>query len=193
MPRSIEFNEEEVLQKAMILFWEKGYHDTSIKDLIQALGISNASIYNSFGGKKELFNRALEYYRETNFHGMSQFIRSQQEVRTGLTMVFEKIIQDDHHDEACKGCFIVNTSTELIPTDPLIQEVLDKHRARIEKVFYDFLQRGVEDGQIAETKDIQVIARLLYTLMTGLRVLGKSKPPPEEAMTLVKTVLSILD
>ncbi len=193
MPRSIEFDEEEVLKKAMTLFWEKGYYDTSIKDLIQALGISNASIYNSFGGKKQLFNRALDYYRETNFQGLSDFIRSQKEVKQGLIMIFNKIIQDDKNDPDCKGCFIVNTSTELIPADPAIQGVVDAHKERIEKVFYDFLLRGVKEGQIAETKDIQVISRLLYTLMTGLRVLGKSKPSPEEAMASVKAVLSLLD
>lgn len=193
MPRSIEFNEEEVLRNAMLLFWEKGYYDTSIKDLIQALGISNASIYNSFGGKKQLFNRALAYYRETNFQGLRHFIQSQKDVSKGLTMFFEKIIQDDKNDEDCKGCFIVNTSTELIPTDPAIQIVIEKYREKIEKLFYDFLQMGVETGQIAKTKDIKVISRLLYTFMTGLRVLGKSKPSPSAAMASVKAVLSLLD
>lgn len=132
--RRKEFDEAEVLKKAMILFWKKGYNETSIKDLIQFLGISNASIYNIFGGKKELFNRAIDFYRTSNVKGLSHFISTQQDVRQGLKMVFEKIIQDDNEEDDRKGCFIVNT-TELIPNDPEIQIVLDQHKLINRKIF----------------------------------------------------------
>ena len=59
MPRTKQFNEEEILKKAMELFWEKGFHATSIQDLVAHLGINRASLYDTFGGKEELFKKAF--------------------------------------------------------------------------------------------------------------------------------------
>lgn len=176
-----------------MLFWEKGYYDTSLKDLIAFLGISNASIYHTFGGKKQLFNKAFAYYRSMQAEGLAQFLGTQTDIRAGLIQVFQKIITDDREDEACKGCFIVNTSTELIPADPHIQAVVKSHQDSIEEIFLNFLKSGVDSGQIASDKNLVVMARLLYTLMTGLRVIGKSKPDPEESTASVEAVLSLLD
>ena len=193
MPRAKQFDEEEILQMAMMLFWEKGYYDTSIKDLIAHLGISNASIYHSFGGKKQLFYKAFAYYRHSQTEGLKQFLSTQKDVRVGLTQAFQKIVYDDCTDDACKGCFIVNTSTELIPSDPAIQSVIATHQKRIESIFFDFLQVGIEAGQISSEKNTVMISQLLYTLMTGLRVVGKTKPNPDDLMASVKAVLSLLD
>ena len=193
MPRAKAFDEEEILRKAMMLFWQKGYHDTSIKDLIAYLGISNASIYNAFGGKKQLFIKAISCYQDFHFNGLKAFLESHKEVKSGLVIVFDKLIVDDHEDEACKGCFIVNTTTELIPADPEIQQILERHKEKFEQLFLDYLRAGVENGQISEKINITVIAPLLYTLMTGLRVLGKTKPNPEESRASVQAVLSLLD
>ncbi len=193
MPRPKAFDEEEILQKAMLLFWKKGYHDTSIKDLIDFLGISNASIYNTFGGKKQLFNRAVACYRSTNHNGLKNFMTTQKDVRKGLIKIFQKIVTDDQNDQDCKGCFIVNTTTELLPADATLQKALSAHKAEMEKLFYDFLKMGVQTGQISKDKNIKTLSKVLYTLMTGLRVLSKTNPQPKELMTSVKTVLSLLD
>lgn len=193
MPREKQFEEEEVLQKAMLLFWKKGYHDTSLKALIAALGISNASIYNTFGGKRQLFDRAFARYRTANFLGMQQFLHSQKNVREGLRAVFQKIIRDDHADSDGKGCFVVNSTTELIPADPDFRFLLTDHQQNTEQVFVDFLRMGVEMGQIPAEKNLPVIANLLYTVMTGLRVIGKTRPDPKESMLAVEVVLLLLD
>ncbi|MEM6348031.1 MAG: TetR/AcrR family transcriptional regulator [Bacteroidota bacterium] len=193
MPRALEFDEEEILKKAMILFWQKGYHDTSIKDLIDFLGISNASIYNTFGGKKQLFERAFALYRNSNYEGLKQFLNTQRDVRQGLKRVFHKIITDDSNDPDCKGCFIVNTTAELVPHDLSIQKAVEQNKLKNEKLFFDFLQKGADAGQIAASKDLNMIAHLLYTFMMGLRVVGKTKPDQAELMASVEGILAILD
>ncbi|MEL6975424.1 MAG: helix-turn-helix domain-containing protein, partial [Bacteroidota bacterium] len=72
MPRTKQFDEKEVLKKAMELFWEKGFHATSIQDLVSHLGINRASLYDTFGGKDELFNTAFESYR----HQAGDFLKT---------------------------------------------------------------------------------------------------------------------
>lgn len=193
MPRVKQFDQEEVLQKAMLLFWKQGYHDTSIDELVKFLGINRASLYDTFGGKKKLYEKALESYRTQNYQGMHAFLQSQENVKEGLRQVFQKITYDDYADEDCKGCFIVNTTTELLPADSDLQAVIEQHGQLVEQAFVDFLQKGVERGQISKDKDLKTLASLLYTLMTGLRVVGKTKPEVAVSMAAVDAVLSLLE
>ncbi|MEL6253631.1 MAG: TetR/AcrR family transcriptional regulator [Bacteroidota bacterium] len=194
MPRTKQFDEEEILKKAMMLFWKKGFYDTSIKDLIDFLGISNASIYNTFkGGKEELFKRAFQLYRDSNLQGFKAFLESQADVRQGLRMAFAKIIHDDHVDEDCKACFVVNTSIELIPINNELHNSINQYKEVIVGLFYNFLQKGVQSGQISEQKDLDTLANLYYTFMMGLRVDGKTQPDPKESMGKVELMLSLLD
>ena len=64
MGRSKEFDEKEALQKAMLIFWEQGYEKTSINDLVEGIGIHRKSLYDTFGGKHELFLKVIENYNE---------------------------------------------------------------------------------------------------------------------------------
>ena len=73
MPRVKSFDEKEVLDKAIHLFWKQGYTATSIQDLVTHLGINRASLYDTFGDKEELFKKAFEQYRKTSFDGLTQF------------------------------------------------------------------------------------------------------------------------
>ena len=72
MARKIEFDRDEALKKSMILFWEKGYENTSMQDLVTTLEINRFSIYNTYGDKKALFHQALEYYRTHIFEMLNQ-------------------------------------------------------------------------------------------------------------------------
>ncbi len=192
MPKTKLFNEEEVLEKAMLLFWKKGYHDTSIADLLQHLEISRSSLYDTFGGKKRLFHRALKMYQTAYFDGLPQFLSTQANVYEGLKLVFEKVIDDDCTDADRKGCLIVNTTTELLPNDVELQKVIVAHNAKVERTFLKFLQFGVDSGEIDGNKDIQTIAKLLYALLSGLRVLGKTKSDKVDLMNSVEAALSLL-
>lgn len=193
MPRAKQFDETEVLHKAMELFWKKGYHDTSITDLIACLGISNASIYNTFGGKKQLFDRAFQHYRSTSLEGLENFLISQTDVREGLRMIFSRIIAEDLNDADVKGCFVVNSTTELLPQDTQLQTIIAQYKEDMLASFYDFLKKGVEHGQISAEKDIHTISRLLFTLMMGLRVEGKMQANAAESQASIEAVLGLLD
>ncbi len=192
MPKVKLFDQNEVLEKAMLLFWERGYYDTSVQDLVDYLGISRSSLYDTFGGKKQLYYSAFELYRRSNREGLVDFLRTQEDVKVGLRMAFEKLVSDDFADPACKGCFIVNTSTELLPLDDKLKEDIAAHKEAMESILRDFLQKGVDAGQISSDKDLLTLARVIYVTMTGLRVLGKTRPHPEESMAAVDAVMLLL-
>ncbi|MEM9984552.1 MAG: TetR/AcrR family transcriptional regulator [Bacteroidota bacterium] len=193
MPRNKLFDEEKALDQAMVLFWKKGYHETSITDLIEALGISNASIYHSFKGKRQLFDRAFERYRQRSLAGVQAFIQTQTNVKAGLRLIFQRIIQDDLLDPQGKGCMVVNTTTELLPDDEAMRRVVEQYRADVISTFYAFLQQGVAWGQVSGDKSLITIANLLFTYMMGLRVADKIKPDEASANASLEALLSLLD
>lgn len=193
MPRVKQFNEEEVLKKAMEVFWKKGFYATSMQELVAGMGINRASLYDTFGSKEELFDRAFKLYREDNQAKIRAFLFSQKPVQKGILMLFEKAIDNALQDPDAKGCFVVNATTELVSKDCNLQTVLSKNRLDFEQLFYDYLQEGVSRGEIAPDKDLKSIASLIFTLYNGLMVLTKVNPNKTELMAAVRAGLHVLD
>lgn len=173
MPRVKLFDEKEVLQKAMELFWKRGYNATSIQDLVTHLGINRASIYDTYGGKRELFEKAFLLYREEGKERVEGFFATQPAVKQGLKNLFEMAINESLNDCDRKGCFVVNSITELVPDDEAIRPELIAHKEMMENIFFNYLQTGVENGEISKDKNLKIIAGLLFTFYSGVKVVGK--------------------
>lgn len=193
MPRTKQFNEEEVLNKAMELFWRKGFHATSIQDLVDFLGINRASIYDTYGGKSALFDKAFQNYREINFESLRTLLLAEPDVKKGFRKLFQLAIEDTRTDALRKGCFVVNTITELVPGDPVLLDKLKLNSANAEQLFTSYIQKGIEQGNIDASKNAKAIAFTLFTLFNGLRVLAKVEQNSQKLTEMVDTGLSILD
>lgn len=193
MPRVKLFKEEEVLEKAVELFWKKGYGDTSMQDLVDYLGINRASLYDTFGGKQALFKKALTQYRLVNNKMISAFLSNQTSVKEGLLKLFELPINASFNKGEVRGCFIVNTITELITKDEEIQTILVESKNDFEDLFYEFLKKGLENGEIAEDKDLKYLSSFLYTLLNGVLVIAKVNPDKKYLLSIVETGLAALD
>lgn len=193
MPRVKLFDENEVLTKAMNLFWKQGYSATSVQDLVNHLGINRASLYDTFGGKDELFKKSFRLYRKINLEGVIHFFESRPNVKVGFSELFDIAIQEDVLDKDNKGCFVVNTTTELIPNDESLLKILEKNKRDFEKVFYNYLKKGQESGQLNTTKDLKSLATLFYTIYNGIRVVSKTRPNKKETSNSIKLALSLLD
>jgi TetR/AcrR family transcriptional repressor of nem operon len=193
MPRAKSFNEEDVLYKAMSLFWKKGYHATSMQDLVTYLGINRASLYDTFGGKKNLFDKSLELYCFSNKDATLQFLKDQVSVKDGIRKLFEISIIKATSDTDKKGCFVVNSTTEMIPKDADVKAIVSNNKDNFESIFYNFLLTGQESGEISKDKDLIVIATLIYTLFSGISVIAKVEPKQKDLLSTVDLVLSLLD
>ena len=193
MPRVKLFDEQEILEKAMELFWKKGYYATSIQDLVDHLGINRASLYDTYGGKKELFYKAFQYYRTTNTQALRKFLNAYDDVREGLRNLFRMAIEESRLDKDLKGCFVVNTTTELVPNDSNALQVLCENKSTLEQLFFDHLSSGVQKGQISEQKDLKAIVSILFTYYSGLRIITKVNIDEQELYNSVDTLLSLLD
>lgn len=193
MPRVKLFKEEEALQKAIQLFSMKGYHATSMQDLVDTLGINRASLYDTFGSKEALFEKAFALYKKENRQRIVHFLEQQPSVKEGISKLFEYAVEESVFDKEAKGCLAVNTTTELIPGDHNICSQLSENKADFEKIFYDYLISGIEKGEISKDKDVKALAAFLFTFYNGLKVVGKINPNKKELMASVKAGLAVLD
>jgi len=193
MPRVKTFDKQKVLEQAMELFWEKGYAATSIQDLVSHLGINRASLYDTYGGKEELFRKSFTHYRKNGIERMTSFFANQPDVRKGFKILFEEAIEEAVQDPARKGCFAVNTATELIPGEEGVAKALLENKHALEELFSNYLKQGEESGQLKSGKDWEVIASMLYTYFNGLRVITKIEQNSTKQKQTVAIALSLLD
>ena len=193
MPRVKKFNEEETLNKAMCLFWRNGFHATSMQDLVDYLGINRASIYDTYGGKKELFDKAFAHYQAVNRRELQAFLKSQKNVKEGFRKLFERGISEAACDTERKGCFVINVTTELVPNEKEILTVIQENKKFMTATFEDFLKSGVISGEISKNKDVKNLASLLHTFYNGIKVVSKTDANETELLTSVDTVLTLLD
>ena len=192
MPRVKLFDENEVLIKAMNLFWRQGYSATSVQDLVSHLGINRASIYDTFGDKDKLFKKSFQLYRKQSSEGLMQFFENKQNVKIGFSELFKNAIQEAVNDKERKGCFVVNTITELIPNDESLNEVLEINKQDFINIFFEYLNKGKESGQLKTTQDLKSLATLFYTLYNGIRVVSKVRPNKKELTDSINVALSLL-
>lgn len=193
MPRVKRFDPDEVLEKAMNIFWEKGYHATSMQDLVDNLGINRASIYDTYGSKSELFEQTLKKYQKENAKRIADFLYQYINVREGLYYLFEMVINESCQEGPSKGCFVINTISELANSDDDLSKQMYLNKEEFEQIYFNYLQYGVNQGQISPYKDIKAIASYLYTLQGGLKVISKVQKNKEELLKTISTGLSVLD
>lgn len=193
MPRTKQFDEKEVLNKAMELFWEKGFHATSIQDLVSHLGINRASLYDTFGGKEELFSRSFQEYRKASGDMVKGLLAGKASVKDGFEKLFDYAIEEAVKDDNRKGCFVVNTTTELIPGDSNIHSILRDNMDNVGELFAAYIQKGIDRGEIDSSKNAKEIGLMLFAFYNGFRVVSKIDTDPKKLKRMVKTALSVLD
>lgn len=173
MARPQEFDTGEALHKAMSVFWHKGYEGTSLVDLLNATGLSKSSLYNTFGGKHELFLAAFDSYRLERVREMD-LILNQGLAREAIEAFFRMILADAEAPEFCRGCMSINQAVEMAPRDPEVRKRVQTDFQSIEDALANTVVRGRKDGSIKSTKNERDIAQLLVVAFPGLQVLVRA-------------------
>ncbi|PFZ92282.1 TetR/AcrR family transcriptional regulator [Bacillus wiedmannii] len=191
MGRKISFNKEHALNKAMHLFWEKGYDATYISDLIEKMGISRSTLYDSFGDKDALFKLVLEHYK--NYGSQKrQLLFSGINTKASLKSFFYQHIEKCYSDDIPKGCMITNSSLLIGQIDPTIEEILINNFNELEKVFKQVIEEGKKKGEISQEADTELVAYSLLSLNHSLNLMSKYKKEKNLAYHLVNKTIADL-
>src|SRR5436305_15048332 len=113
MARQKEFNRDEVLHKAMEVFWTRGYERASIQDLVKHMGINRQSIYDTFGNKHTLFLQALDRYREIQSRKVFAVLERPGSMKKNLRQLFEEAVARSLSAEARRGWYVDKSMSEL--------------------------------------------------------------------------------
>ncbi|MER5625767.1 TetR/AcrR family transcriptional regulator [Streptosporangium sp. NPDC002544] len=191
MARTKEFDPDAVLQRAMELFWEKGYEATSMTDLVEHLGIGRASLYATFGGKRELYLKAYDRYLE-NGVDFVDLLSQPGPVLPAVRALVERYAEEAAQDELRRGCLVVNTAVELAPHDQTLARRVEASWDFVEATLTSALARARAQGELAAEKNPRALARFLLTLMQGMRVIGKGSRDPARLRDTAEQALSVL-
>ena len=172
--RPKNFDETEALERAMDLFWRRGYKGAGISELLDHIGISRQSLYDTFGSKRDLFLRVLVHYRTT------QLARALETLQAGsgsnLDNVKEVLLffRTLGEDAECRGCLVANSLIEFGPSeDAEITDLLRDALTRLEHGFQSALEAAQKEGELAATKSPRQIARALTNAVVGMAVTGR--------------------
>jgi len=193
MARAKDFDENEVLDKAICLFWHKGYNGTSMQDLVDGLNISRSSIYDTYTDKRTLYLKALTHYQETAGARLTEVLSSTKPAKAKLKELLELVINDLLSDKQHKGCFMVNAEVELAALDEKVKEIVCKNERHIEETFRHVIHEGQKSKEIKSKKDATILARFLLNTVKGIRVSAKSSTDKAMFNEIIKTSLSVLD
>jgi TetR/AcrR family transcriptional repressor of nem operon len=193
MARTKDFDEDEVLKKAMNLFWHKGYNGTSMQDLVDGLGISRSSMYDTFGDKHTLFIRALENYKQMATTEMKAIVDNAPSAKAAIRRMFELTVNELLSDDQHKGCFLVNAGVEMAPHDAEVNKMLCDNDRQLEKYFNEAIRKGQDSGEISNEQSSHALAQFILNSIKGMRVTAKSAADKKVFRDIVEVTMKVLD
>jgi TetR/AcrR family transcriptional repressor of nem operon len=190
MARPKQFEPDVAVERAMEVFWRKGYARTTPQDLVEELGIGKGSLYHTFKSKHALFTRALRHYQDTHAVTFIEMLERPGPARERLRGALEALIEMDLGGPDRRGCLAVNTAAELAGVDADATDAVRRMFDRTESAFQSVIEEGRRSGEIASDRDPRALASLLLNTVVGMRVIGKSADGPDR---LRRTVDALLD
>jgi TetR/AcrR family transcriptional regulator, transcriptional repressor for nem operon len=173
MARPKEFDRDVAVERAMSIFWSKGYAATSTDDLLQAMEIGRQSMYDTFGDKRRLYVEALERYQLESVAGHIRRLRSIASPLAGIEALLVGVISSDRTTRE-KGCMGVGAICEFGNADTKLAELRVKSGGLLHKALVERLRDAQAAGEIGESVDIERAARFVGTTMFGLQVAAKA-------------------
>ena len=193
MARTKEFNEDQALDKAIEIFWHKGYNGTSAQDLVTHLGLSRSSLYDTFGDKQKLFAQSLQRYQKNAQKQIVELFDQSANIKETLHDIFKQAVIESLEDRITKGCFMVNSSVELAMHDEEIAKIVKNNSQVMEQVFTKTVQKGQDSGDISKANSSKVLARFIFNNYSGIRVLARSGERDKQVYDdIVKALFSML-
>jgi TetR/AcrR family transcriptional regulator, transcriptional repressor for nem operon len=172
VPRPREYDEVALLDNAMETFWSLGYERTSMEQLVATSGVNRASIYAAYENKRDLFLAGLQRYLDSIVEGNIRRLMEVSPASEAVRRFFVDIVNGPP-ERLRRGCLLINSAVQLGTTDPDAAALIRRAFARVERCIRDRLVEARDAGDTADGLDPTARARLLMTVLQGLRVMGR--------------------
>ncbi len=186
------FETEDVLDRAMGVFWQRGYEATSIQDLVAATGLNRGSLYATFRDKKQLFLAVLAYYAERVGSPLIATL-ADPDPRHAIERMFAAILQRTSDPTQPRGCLITNTALECPGSGDEINRTIATWISHQEAALYQVLLRAQATGALPRTQDCRALARFFVGVAQGLNVMHKAMADPAVLQDMVHMAMQVWD
>jgi TetR/AcrR family transcriptional regulator, transcriptional repressor for nem operon len=191
--RPREFDLDEVVERAGQVFWQQGYHATSVESLCQATGLFRASLYGAFGDKHGVLIAAFDRYADNVVARVDATLKQPGSARARIREALRFYTELSPDLAVRRGCLITNTVLEMLPGDTSLRPHLEAALGRIAALYAGAIARGQEAGEFDASVDPNAAARFMLCTIQGLRVLGKTHLGSAELADIVELALRALD
>ena len=182
------FDMDEALEKALKIFWARGYEGTSIAELTETLGVNKPSLYAAFGNKEELFYKALLRYASGPVAFVNDVLKEPTARKVAETFLFRaaEFLTDPQHP---KGCMIVQGALSSGESADLVRNILIKFRKSYEDQLAERFTKAISDGDLSSKANPKCLAKYLATIHQGMSVQATSGATKDELLDVANIAL----
>jgi TetR/AcrR family transcriptional repressor of nem operon len=189
--KPLSFDRDEVLAKAMELFWKNGFQNTGMSELLDHMGIQRQSFYNTFGSKEKIFIEAMALYARTMAREITAVLNQPdnpiKNVLQVLAMMREMVV-----GAHASGCLLGNSIAEFGLNNPEISALLKEKIGQLAKAFTRAFTQAIEQGLLPKTKDPSALAHSLIAMIQGMALLSKLGYTDEMLSDVMKTAEELI-
>lgn len=195
MGRHKEFDQDVAVDKAMELFWTRGYEAVSVQDLCSGLGINRGSLYDTFGDKLELFLICLDRFRDRMDEELYYILKEETDSpKEQLGRFFAKVIGISLNNASLhRGCLMANTTLGPAAYEPQVASRVDAYSLNVETLLFQLLMRAQKNRRLKSKHTPRELARFLLNTKQGLHVLSRTCSDRTVLDDAVKVALSLIE
>lgn len=194
MPRTRSHTPTDLSQAALKVFWQSGYHATSMDDLVRATGVSKHGIYTDYGGKRDLFLTCFAQYQTLVVTPAFHIVEEPGADLGSIARYFEtQIALAEKTGLPGPGCFVANAATEVAPHDADVRAQVAAHNARLLAGFRNALMNTAVDLQVRAPDEVAGVATTLLIFSIGLWSASRNVADADVLRDAVRTVLQMIE
>jgi AcrR family transcriptional regulator len=183
--RRREFDADEALERALEVFWARGYEGATLPELTRAMGINRPSLYATFGNKEQLFAKALDHYQTGPQSFLTEAL-TKPTARSTVEAIFAGLVLMQSHS---RGCMIVTGALTCGSEAESVRQKLIQLRQAAVTILSDRFERGIREGDLPEGTDCKTLARFIVTIMNGLAVQAVSGATADELTKVARLAM----
>jgi TetR/AcrR family transcriptional repressor of nem operon len=185
MARPREFDEEQALDRAMDVFWRKGYQATSTDDLMKAMGIGRGSFYNAFGSKRHVYLRTLDRYLDLlREGGPYRMLFEMEPGADALRALTQSYLASVASEGGAHGCYFVHVAKEHRGEDPEVRRAIRKGIAQMKEILTDHIRAAQTQGVLPPHLDPEKAALMMMAVAWGSHVLIEAGASKDEVLDM---------
>lgn len=181
------------MERAMLVFWRRGYQATTLADLLAAMRLSKSSFYETFGTKRDLLLTAMRRYAASGMGGLIAPLLAPDASRPAIEATLANMVRHARSPAGRRGCLVNNTLGEVAPNDPVVFAATRAVLEQLEALLIGVVTRAQERGEITRKEHPRALARFLATTFGGLNLVAKARPDKSTLDDVVRITLRALD